>query len=336
MDDLRQAIISETNSRTRERLLAIFEFIEYNIHPNQIVAKMKRSVRTIKNWIKRYLEEGIAGVSDKPRSGRPPKVPKNKMKGFMEENKKDPTTPQLTLQKISEDFGCKYAKAYVRALLREYGYSPKTAQKIHVKAASRKEVRRWRRKILPKIKEYEEAGYTVFVMDESHFVYDSKTGKKYWSPVGEPIYMSTNGAHQKITMFGANSTNGKQFFRCYEKLNTPTFIAYLKAMYSVHGKVLVIADLAPSHQSNKTKEFVKNHSGIELEYFPRGSPYLNSVEECWRQTKHDQQNSEYYESMKDMKKSVSTYLRTHLFKLSVLKYLKRNPPKQKVIGWKTG
>ena len=137
-------------------------------------------------------------------------------------------------------------------------------------------------------------------------------------------------------MFGANSTNGKQFFRCYDKLTTSKFIDYLKAMYSVHDKVLVIADRAPSHQSNETKEFVKNHSGIELEYFPRGSPYLNSVEECWRQTKHDQQNSEYYESMKDMKKSVSTYLRTHRFKLSVLKYLKRNPPKQKVMGWKTG
>ena len=225
---------------------------------------------------------------------------------------------------------------YVRSLLHEYGYSPKTAQKIHVKAASLKEVRKWRRKILPMIKEYEEAGYTVFVMDESRFVYDSQTGKKYWSSIGEPINVSHNGTHTKITMFGAISTNGKQFFRCYEKLNTSKFIDCLKKIYGAHGKVLVIADLAPSHQSNKTKEFVKNHIGIELEYFPRGSPYLNSVEECWRQTKHDQQNSEYYESMKDMKKSVSTYLRTHRFKLSVLKYLKRNPPKQKVIGWKAG
>ena len=81
---------------------------------------------------------------------------------------------------------------------------------------------------------------------------------------------------------------------------------------------------------------MKNHSGIELEYFPRGSPYFNSGEECWRQTKHDQQNSEYYESMKEMKKSVSKHLGMHQFKLSVLKYLKRNPPKQKVMGWKTG
>ncbi len=242
------------------------------------------------------MEEGIAGLSDKPRSGRPPKIPKITLKDFMEQNKKVPTTPQLTMQKISEDFGCKYAEAYVRALLREHGYLPKTAQKIHVRAASRKKVRKWKRRILPMIKEYEEAGYTVFVMDESHFIYDSKTGKKYWSPIGEPLYMSTNGAHQKITMFGAISTNGKQFFRCYKKLTTSKFIDYLKAMYSVHGKVLVIADLAPSHQSNKTAEFVKNHRGIELEYFPRGFPYLNSVEECWKQTKRDQRNSEYYEA----------------------------------------
>ena len=257
MDELRQAIISETNLRPRERLLAIFEFIEHDIHSKQIAAKMKRSVRTIKNWIKRYLEKGIAGLSDKPRSGRPPKVPKITLDDFMGQKNK-PTTPKQTRREIREELGCKYALAYVRALLRECGYSPKTAQKIHVKAASRKEVRKWRRKILPKIKEYEEAGYTAFVMDESHFVYDSRTGKKYWTRIAEPVCMSINGAHQKITMFGANSTNGKQFFRCYKKLATSKFIDYLKAMYSVHGKVLVIADLAPSHQSNDTKEFVKN------------------------------------------------------------------------------
>ena len=109
----------------------------------------------------------------------------------------------------------------------------------------------------------------------------------------------------------------------------------LKAIHSVHGKVPVIADRAPSRQSKKTTEFVENHKGIELEYIPRGSPCLNGVEE-WRQTKHDQQNSEYYESMKGTKKAVSKHLRTKLFNLSVLKYLKRSPPKQKIIGWKTG
>ena len=201
---------------------------------------MKRPVRTIKNWIKWYREEGIAGLSDRPRSGRPPKVPKITLDDFME-RKDQPTTPKQAKQEIDQELGCKYAEAYVRSLLHEYGYSPKTAQKIHVKAASLKEIRKWRRKILPKIKEHEEAGYTVFVMDESHFVYDSKTWCKYWSPIGVPINVSHNGAHTKITMFGAISTNGRQFFRCYKKLTTSKFIDYLKAMYSVHGKVLVIA-----------------------------------------------------------------------------------------------
>ena len=178
MEELRQAIISEDNSRTEERLLAILYFIKFGMHPRQIASEMKRSIRTIQNWIRRYMKEGIAGLADKPRSGRPRKVPKITLDDFMKRKGKL-TTPKQTRQEIREEFGCKYALAYVRALLRECGYSPKTAQKIHVKAASRKEVRKWRRKILPKIKEYEEAGYTAFAMDESHFVYDSKTGCKY-------------------------------------------------------------------------------------------------------------------------------------------------------------
>ena len=128
------------------------------------------------------------------------------------------------------------------------------------------------------IKEYDEAGYAVFAMGESRFVYDSKTGRKYWSPMCELVCMPADGAHQKITRLGVVSANGRQFFRFCEKLNTDAFIAYLKAIHSAHDKILVIADRAPSHQSKTTMEFVENHIGIEMKYFPQGSPYLNSIE----------------------------------------------------------
>ena len=335
MEELRQAIISEDNSRTKERLLAILYFIKFGMHPRQIASEMKRSIRTIQNWIRRYMKEGIAGLADKPRSGRPRKLRQSTLDEFMGQITK-PITPEQIMLELIEKYGCKYTLSHIRALMHEYGYSIKTTQKRHVNAAPLDEVREWRRKILPKIRRYEKAGYVVFVTDESHFVYDARITRKYWTPIGVPIYISNNGAHQKITMFGAISTNGRQFFRRYDKLDAATFEDYLMKMHKAHDKILVIADRAPAHTAKQIKDLLKSNKDIKLEYFPRGSPYLNGVEECWRQMKPDLL-SEYYETKEDMKKAITKYLRTTRFKLAVRTHLKRDPPpEQKVMEWIKG
>ncbi len=132
MDKINSALALETNPRTRVSLLAIRDFIVNGKHLKKIASEMDRSIRTIQNWFKRYMKEGIAGLSDKSRSSRPLKVPKITPDNFMK-RKDNPVIPKQTIQEIDQELGCKYARAYVRALLHEHGYSPKTAQKIHVK-----------------------------------------------------------------------------------------------------------------------------------------------------------------------------------------------------------
>ena len=44
-------------------------------------------------------------------------------------------------------------------------------------------------------------------------------------------------------------------------------------------------------------------------YLPKGSPYLNAVEECWHQGKRILLVSEYYRTFADMCNAIITYYR---------------------------
>ena len=68
--------------------------------------------------------------------------------------------------------------------------------------------------------------------------------------------------------------------------------------------------------------FTKLYSAV---YLPKGSPYLNAVEECWHQGKRILLISEYYRTFADMCNAAITYCRTVRFKLDIVRYASRNP-----------
>ena len=90
----------------------------------------------------------------------------------------------------------------------------------------------------------------ITMQDESLFLHDMMTGRRYWSPKGQRISAPYTGSHKKITMCGALAMDGRQFFRAYERFDAPTFVAYLKEMQRHFGKVAVMTDRALQHRSN--------------------------------------------------------------------------------------
>ena len=123
----------------------------------------------------------------------------------------------------------------------------------------------------------------------------------------------TREATESVTIYGSLASDGRQFFRTYDKFNAVTFVDLPQRVASLHfGKaVLPLCDRAPQHRSRLVREFHsqeqerQDHVG-----FPKGSPYLNAVEECWRQGKRRLLVSEYYRTFSDMCRAISTYYRT--------------------------
>ena len=55
--------------------------------------------------------------------------------------------------------------------------------------------------------------------------------------------------------------------------NPDTFIDYLTQVKKQLGKVIMFADSARPHQSNKVKKYLEeNKDSVRIFYFPKGSP----------------------------------------------------------------
>lgn len=137
---------------------------------------------------------------------------------------------------------------------------------------------------------------------------------------------TVTGSHDKTIVYGTLSLDGssKQIFRQDTKFDSQTLIAYLEVVKKKFNKFVMIVDRATQHRSRLVKEYLQRNKGtIRIEYFPAGSPYLNAVEECWRQGKYNVL-SNYYSDFSNIKQSISQYYRTRRFNLDIKKYLFRS------------
>lgn len=139
--------------------------------------------------------------------------------------------------------------------------------------------------------------------------------------------MKVTGSHQRTCVFGALSIGGKQIFRQYDEFNASTFLAYLKVLHRKFPKCILFMDKAKQHyRSQIVKEYLEeNEDTIKVVWFPNSSPEFNVVEECWRQGEKDLLSNTFYDRFVDLKETISNYYRTKRFRLSIVKYLLRDP-----------
>jgi transposase len=148
-----------------------------------------------------------------------------------------------------------------------------------------------------------------------------------WMPKGKRPIVVTTGSHQKTCVFGVLSIDGRQLFRRYDTFDRYTFLDYLKKLQNKFHKVILFLDRAAAQHYRSIivrKHFEENKDILRVEWFPKGSPEFNAVEECWKQGKDDLLVSRYYPKFHNLKKSITKYYRTKRFSLDITKYLLRN------------
>nr|MBA3751055.1 IS630 family transposase [Nitrosopumilus sp.] len=284
-----------------------------NAYRKEIDADIKERIILVR----RARIDGLEGLKDQPRSGRPPFISEKKMfrirQKVMENISSGWEAAKQVMNLIYEKTGVRYHEVHIYRLLHRWGLTPKVPQKRFVNTIRTRERRFQKRvqEILSQIHTKEYEGFTIAVQDESIFVYDILVKRKLWLPKGiRPIVTATaTGSHQKTCVFGTLTMKGKQLFRQYDLFNQDTFVDYLKQIKKRLGKVILFIDRAASqHRSKKIIEYLEdNIDYIRIIYLPKGSPQFNAVEECWRQGKYDLLVSKYYSRFTDLKSSISRY-----------------------------
>ena len=93
-------------------------------------------------WLKRYGKEGIEGLQNKPKIGRPPELSDEtsyRIKTMLKESNSGWTTKQVEELIVKVSGKKHYHHIHIYRILRRWGFKQKVPRKVHVNTASRGE-----------------------------------------------------------------------------------------------------------------------------------------------------------------------------------------------------
>jgi transposase len=132
---------SELDVKTKERMLLVLNVVYQGMVAAHVARDLHRCKAWASNWLKRYDEEGIEGLKDRPRSGRHSQMSEqaeHKIKTILKESNSGWTTKQVE-DLIIKMSGKRYHHIHIYRILRRWGFKQRVPRKVHVNAATRGE-----------------------------------------------------------------------------------------------------------------------------------------------------------------------------------------------------
>lgn len=131
----------ESNADIKERIHLVRRIKQDKQHIEDVAKELHRCRAWAYKWYKRYNENGLEGLQDQPRTGRPPDVPKEtmlKIKNELAESNAGWDFRQV-MDLIYKKTGVRYHEVHIYRLLHKWGFKSKVPKKRFVNTASAKE-----------------------------------------------------------------------------------------------------------------------------------------------------------------------------------------------------
>ncbi len=146
-----QAYKNEEDADVKERMLLVKRVRIDGAVPARVATELGRPRSWAYKWLGRYEAEGMEGLKDGPRSGRPPKVSAPIMARVRKEISESQTGWKVkeVWNYIYERTGVKYHRIYIYNLLHKWGFGRKVPAKRFVNTASRKEKEEFKKRLKP-------------------------------------------------------------------------------------------------------------------------------------------------------------------------------------------
>lgn len=272
----------DLHGRWRQATRAVMVLLSlHGLAPAQIAELLDCHPATVRRWIGRFNAEGLAGLADRPRSGRP-RLGGRRLTGRIAALLGRPGP--WTLPRIRRYLG--WPQVSMRTLYR----------RVRLVAI-------WRR---PKLTargdpdhDHVVAGIVarqielprqsvVLAEDETHLNLLPHV-RASWTLRGARPEVLTPGTNRKITVLGAiELTTGRWVYRLGRSC-AADFTALLQMLAEAfpHAPVIaVICDNDSIHHARKVTAYLKQHPRLELLYGARYSPHDNPAERVWAALKN--------------------------------------------------
>lgn len=288
------------------RLKAVLAYLSGR-PPDKISLYFDVSKKTVKRWIASYEKDGVSGLTDSARSGRPPKLNAEQLlqlKTLIEKDKERVWVARYVYQFIMTLFAVAYSVKYLPTLLKKIGLSFHKAMHYLVKKNEQKRAE-WIKERLPKIyAEHIQEGWRVFFQDEVGFQTEGTLAYS-WGPKGVAIEIKNKGRHGRVNLMGVYEVGSGEFFyrMTFFKINAlrfKRFLCCLKRAFKT-DKIIIIADNASFHKAKWFTQWWKSLNWLRIEFLPAYSPDFNPIERLWKWIKQKYTHNKCWASKKELR-----------------------------------
>jgi transposase len=131
----------EKDARVRQRMGGILARWS-GVAPGQVAATYRVTEKTVTWWVKRFNRDGVSGLVDKPRSGRPPKADFEEVRRMLAGDPRDYGYPvqawngKILNDAIRKKLGVTYDHAEVYYIIKQLGFTFITPRSRSYKASA--------------------------------------------------------------------------------------------------------------------------------------------------------------------------------------------------------
>jgi transposase len=297
----RKKILSPEMIARYEKRKGAVEALQRGVAASLVAKVHNVPVRRVFIWLSKVTTNGMSGLHEEQRSGRPSKLTPEAMQWLY--NAITGGSPQqyylefalwslsLIRALIIKEYDVTLNKSTICRLMSKMGITPQVPLYQSYRKSPNK-VSYYLRKRYPAIAQWaKDNGAALFFADESRVRADGHQGTT-WAPIGETPVVVDSGDRFGVNMISAVSSSGAMFFECFEdKMNSERFIVFLKALRAEAKRpIAVIVDGGSYHKSKMVREFLKTEGDtllIKLVILPAYSPELNPDEQVWNNAKRE-------------------------------------------------
>ena len=255
----------------------------------QIAAIFECDQATVRNWIERFEADGMEGLRDRPRAGRPRKADVAARDTIRQEMEQGPVrrgylfgywTVVTLAGHLARCCNLHLSRATVRRTLLSLDFRwRRPRHELPTDPAAAAIMWQLCERLLRLPTEA-----LVLTLDECD-VHLLPVLRAMWMPQGEQLRIPTPGTNRKRTVFGAlDLVTGHWYYQLYERKRSLEFLAFLEHLLLVWpGRPLVLVlDNASIHKAKVVQVWLTEHPQVELLYLPSYSGHKqNPVEKVW-------------------------------------------------------
>jgi len=330
-DDERMELERLSRSRTAaaaivqrvRMILAMAEGVPYA----DLVERFETSTTTLTRWRKRYVERGVAGLTDELKKGRGDHITAEDEAKILAATQKAPPKPltHWTSRRLAKKLGFSHAtiaRVWKRAGIKPHrveGYTSSPDPDFEEKAAE-----------IIGLYLDPPAHAAVFCVDEKTAIQalDRSLPVLPLSPGRAERHGFEYVRHGTLSLYAALEVHTGHVEGMTAKRHTSeAFLSFLDRVVATqpdHRDVHIICDNLSAHKTKAVADWLNEHVSVQIHYTPTYSSWLNQVEIWFSKIQRDLITRGIFTSTTDLRRKIMGYIRLHNRQCQPFRWTYRN------------